>query len=214
MEYTKEENFVYARKFLMEGDIDNYGGHYYMLLKKEPDNAEAEFFSAYMAYQNAMNSEEIPQLAYSKKSSVIIGSFDAMAENSGKAVAWIKDSESDEDEKLFVVSTMVKIFAPIPGFLAKMSSAAIEPGALGLYALGDAIEKEFGAVSGAMDLAAEAWKNAIELQHSCWAKNYNGIKLEDYAEKVKKVDPTYIAPKTPIMKKIMEKLKGLGNKSN
>lgn len=204
MDYTKEENYTFARRFLKEGDIDNYGGHYYMLLQKDPENAEAQFFSAYYGYHSLMSESDYPSA---------LNAFHEMTKWLEAAVECVKNSGCEENEKLMVLSGIVEIYTPLTRhlFIGRISTAVstIEGGVLGLYALGSAIKNNFGSNPEALKLAIKPWMEAVSLQNSFYAYKYNGAKLEDYINEIKKIDPTYVAPKVPTMKKIIDKIKGI-----
>ena len=211
MDYTKEENSHYARIFLKEGDLKNSLGHYAMLYEKEPDNAEAAFFFAYHAFQ--MFVEE-------KNYAPVVNTVNSMTENVANAIVHIEGMYCDEDEKIFVISKIVEFYTPIVRFLfanyIPTSSDTTVGCILGLYSLGDAISDKFGSDPTAMTLAATAWKEAVSLQNAYWMNNYKGVRSEDYVEKIKKIEPTYVAPKQamPLLKKIVDKIKELIKKNN
>lgn len=185
MEYSREENFIFARKFLREGDIDNFGGHYTMLSEKEPDNGEAKFFSAYYAF-----------MLFVEKNESVIGAVNAMTNSIESAVKSVKESECDEAEKIFVISKIVEYYTPIVDFLFKKristSKDTVIGCILGLYELGNTIKAEFG--EAAMSLAIVPWKEGVALQRKYYANDYKGVKPEDYVPEIQKVDPSYTMP--------------------
>lgn len=207
MDYTLEENKFYSRRFLKDGDLVNSCCHYFMLSEKEPENEEANFFSAYYGYHTLL--EE------SKYSTALVA-FQSMIDRMDSAVEFVKKSDGDDAEKVMVLSAMVEWFTPITRYLftGRISTTAktIESGVLGLYTLGSAIKNNFESNPEALKLAVIPWKEAVSLQNTFYGYKYNGVKLEDYVAEIVKIDPTYTAPSTPIMKKIIDKIKGLFNK--
>ncbi len=177
-----------ARDFLVTGDLDNACVHYFEVSKDAPENAEAEFFGAYLGYQSLVE----------ENSASAVNAFKAMAACLEKAVKCVKESDVEDIGKGLILEKIVEVYTPITRFVFKKFSttaSTIETGVLGLYALGNAIKKEFGSNPEAMKQAAVAWKEAVALQREFYAYKYNGVKPEDYEADIKKVDPTYTMPK-------------------
>ena len=134
------------------------------------------------------------------------------------AVECVKDSDSNEEEKIMVLTAMVEVYTPLTRYLftgrISTTTSTIESGVLGLYALGSAIKNSFGSNSDAMNLALVPWKEAVSLQNTFYGYKYNGVKLDDYIDEIQKIEPTYTAPSVPVMKKIIDKIKGFFNKKN
>ncbi len=185
---TQENQFYLSRKFIKEGDVDEACHHYYLVKKEDPNNTEAEFFSAYLGYTVLIKTN----------SASAVNAFKAMIACLAAAVKYVKESEGNEDEKLLVISAMVEAYTPITRFLftshIDTSSSSIEGGTIGLYDLGSAIKKEFGSNPKFMEFAIKPWKEAVSLQRKFYAYKYNGINPEDYAAEIKKVDPAYTMP--------------------
>ncbi len=185
----KRECFISARKLLADGDIKGACYQYFDAEKADPSNAEAEFFSAYLAYLTMLKLKDYASAA---------NAFETMAECLENAVKYLKEADGDRDEKMIVLSTIVKAYTPIPRFLSKapitVSSSTIEKGVLSLYALGDAIKEHFGSEGVYMDIAVESWKEGVYLQRSYYVYKYNGVKPEVYASKIRKIDPKYTMP--------------------
>lgn len=207
MDYTLEENKIYSRKFLKEGDLVNCGCHYFMLHEKEPENEEANFFSAYYGYYTLLEKANY--------SSALVA-FHKMIDCMESAVEFVKKSNGDDEEKVLVLSAMVEWFTPITRHLftdrISTTTKTIESGVLALYTLGSAIKNNFESNPEALKLALTPWKEAVSLQNTFYGYKYNNVKLEDYVAEITKIDPTYIAPSKPLMKKIIDKIKGLLNK--
>ena len=206
MEHTTQEYFVAARNLLKEGDVKSACYHYFKVHEADTNNAEAEFFSAYLGYSSLLKDGE----RYGA-----VNAFKAMTQCLEVAVKCIKDSDSEESEKIMTLSNMVELYVPLTRHIftrVSNTSRTIEEGVVGLYSLGSAIKNNFESSKEAMKLAAESWKEAVSLQSSFYAYNYKGINLEDYVAEIKKVDTAYTAPAVPMMKKIIDKIKGLINK--
>lgn len=204
MNENAKEFLTVARELLMGEHIKDACTHYYKVHEENPENAEAAFFADYLAY--LLMIEE-------KNGTAAAKALISMRKNVENAVKCIKEAVFENDglntdltneqiqevNRLILVSKMVKIYAPITRFLfanrIATSAAAIETGVSGLYALGDAIEKEFDAKPEFMKEALVAWKEAVSLQRTYYAYKYDGVNPEDYATKIQKIDPSYTMPK-------------------
>lgn len=200
--FTKEENFIYARESLREGELKNAEGHYFMLHEKDPENAEAEFFSAYMSFNSFVEKKDYESAG---------NAFKAMTKSLKTAVKCIKDAECDGDENMFVLSKLVEIYTPIARFPfdKRIHSCPFFDGISALFALGDAIENEYKSDPRAMKLAIELWKEAVSFYTTYQPSALNSIKPENYAEKIKQLDPTYNIPTILTMKKKVGEIGGL-----
>ena len=109
-----------------------------------------------------------------------------------KAVDMIVASEEDDDEKgttaWFVLDYHLEALKAI------FSSSLKNKKALEFYEFGDAIESKYGKLPSVMEVAADAWKEAISIQKYAYRLNYEGKDADAYAAKVKKVDPSYVVP--------------------
>ena len=204
-EYTKEEHYYYARKFMLEGDLDNSLGHYVLLHSEDSENDEAKFFFAYYAFLRYLETRELD----------IKGIVKSLSESVCNAVKYVKASETDEEEKLNILVSIVEIYISvldkIMGYRIPTSQSIILDYIVKYYALGDTIEKEFEGSYEAMEEAKKAWKKGIAWQNKFWLNKYEGINQEEYIAKLKKLEPSY-NPKTPIIKKIVDKIKKLFKK--
>ena len=136
-----------------------------------------------------------------------------------KAVESVKNSETDEEEKIMVITAMVNLYTPIARkfFTLHASTQGIkvlESGVLGLYSLGKAIKYNFGTKEKIINLVIKPWKEAVSLQNTYYSYNYGGAQIEYYIEQIKQLDPSYTAPKVPLMKKIINIVKGILKKKN
>lgn len=203
MNENAKENLTMAREMLMGGHIKDACTHYYEIKEGNPENAEAAFFADYLAFLLMIEEND---------GSAAARALISMRKNVENTVKCIREAEFEDDGlntdltseqkqevcRLLLLSKMVEIYVPIIGFLFKKriatSSTAIETSVSGLYALGDAIEKEFDAKPEFMKEAIVAWKEAVLLQRTYYAYKY-GVNPEDYAIKIQKFDPSYTMPK-------------------
>lgn len=197
MNANEKEYFIAARENLITKKIEDACCHYFKVHEENLNNAEAEFFSAYLGYTSLSSQGKIASAT---------NAFNAMTKYLTKAIKFVKESESvvtdfgDTEEKLVVVLEIIKAYTPITRylFMKSASSAAkkdiIESGVAALYSLGTAIKNEFGTVNGIMEYVVEPWKEAIALQRKFYGYKYNGINPETYAAEIKKFDPTYTMP--------------------
>ena len=191
MNENEKQYLAVARELLKEGKVEDACCHYFKAGEENPQNAEAEFFGAYLGYQSLIKENNGTSAA---------NAFAAMVLCIEKAVKSVKESEGDMDEKLVVLTAMVEVYTPVTRFLftnrfaAQYDRTIIGSGVQGLYKLGSAIKNEFGADHRAMKIAIEPWKEGVALQQKFYAYDYNGVKAEDMATEIQKVDPTYVMP--------------------
>lgn len=188
----QEREFITTARALLSdpnADLEYTLAHYYQAHEANPDNAEAEFFAAYLGFKGLSKKGDGASAA---------NAFKAMTNCLEKAIRCVKNSEGDETEKYTVLASMVKAYTPITRYLfAKhLSTTAdtIEGGVLGLYALGTTIKNEFGTDAIFMQLVVEPWKEAVSLQRTYYAYKYKGVKPEDYVTEIQKFDPSYTIP--------------------
>ena len=190
MNEQEREFFTAARELLFdpEATMETICAHYYKAHEANPDNAEADFFATYLGFKGIL-----------KDNSALSGkAFNAMTARLEKAVKYVKESDGDIKEKYMVLCTIVKTYTPITRYLftkrISTTNSTIEGGVLGLYALGNTIKNEFASEEEVVKLALEPWKEAVSLQRTFYGYKYNGIKPEDYATEIQKMDPSYTMP--------------------
>lgn len=190
MNEQEREFLTAAREMLLNPDIDmdTICAQYYKVREANPDNAEAEFFAAYLGFKCLLKDNDAS----------CVKAFKAMIACLESAIKCVKESEGDIKEKYMVLCTMVKAYTPITRYIftkrISTTSSTIESGTLGLYALGTAIKNEFGSEEEIVKLALEPWKEAVSLQRTYYAYKYNGVKPEDYVAEIQKIDPSYTMP--------------------
>lgn len=191
-----------ARAAREEDNSEDAKKFYDMVRVDEPENGEAKFFYQYYSLYEGKNGE-------------IANRFISLSKVLASSVQCIADSADSEDEKLAILKAIVEAYVPMTWSLNRymnnltvgsgenrqrvlsneqIKSACIT-GVIGVYTLGDTIEKIFGGVPAAMKLAATAWKEGVSLQQKWYAYDYNGKSAEDYAAKIQKIEPEYEMPK-------------------
>ena len=175
---------------------------YDMVRVEDPDCGEAKFFYQYYSLYEGKNGE-------------IASRFIKLVNVLNSSVKMISESSDTEEDKLETVKAIVNAFTPMPFSINRymnnltikvgnetkrvLSNAdiksACETGVIGLYNLGDAIEKYFGSTPAAMNLAVKAWKEGVSLQQKWWAYKYAGKTVEEYGAKIQKIDSSYEIPK-------------------
>ena len=185
------ENIARARKALRE-HRDQEALDCYLRVNEEDSNVAEAAYWAYTAYWESC----VDKQASAEDKWI---AFSAVSAELTKAIEEIVESEGSDVDKLFVVCSFVGVYVPIADYAVKNSIAdpkkRIERAVLTLYWTGDAIERNFGKDPDFMVAAAKAWKEGVKLQQQFYAYSYDGNKAEDYAEKIKKIEPDYEMPK-------------------
>lgn len=188
---TEQEWVDVARSIIVnDSDFEYAGAHYFKAEEKNPQNAEATFFAAYMSYKSLLGEGDTASATRA---------FRAMAENAAAAVEAIKEYQGVAEMQGVVAGAVAIVFTPVTRYvftkLHQTAQVNIEKGVLALYALGDALQECFGDSATIVNLAVEAWKEGIALQRQYYAYKYEGVNPEEYAAKIQKVEPTYTMPK-------------------
>lgn len=191
-----------ARAARAEGNTEDAKRFYDMVRTDDPDNIEAKFFYQYYCLYEGKNGE-------------IPGRFRNIMKVLGPTVRAIASWETTEEEKMELLGEIVNAFTPLTWTLNRYMNSltvgsgqntqrvipaneiknACEAGVVALYNLGDNIAQTFGNSPAAMQIAVVAWKEGVTLQQKWYAYKYEGKTAEEYAEKIKKVDPAYEMPK-------------------
>lgn len=191
-----------ARVARSENNSEDAKKYYDMVRVDDPENGEAKFFGAYYALYEGKNGE-------------IANRFVRLINGIPSSIRCVADSDLPYAEKLETVKEIVEAYAPMTWSLNRymnnltvgsgqnrqrvLSNSTIsktcENGVIGLYELGDCVAKTFEGDDEAMKIAAIAWKEGVTLQQKWHAYKYNGKTAEEYAEKIKKVEPSYEMPK-------------------
>ena len=191
-----------ARTAREEGNTEDAKKFYDIVRTEDPENGEAKFFYPFFALYEGTNGE-------------IAKRFQNLTNVLEPAVKLVALSAETDEEKAEVIRAMVKEYTPLTWSLNRymntltvgsgqnqtrvLSSrditAAGEAGVIGLYRLGDAIAKYFSDRPEILSLAVTPWKEGVSLQQKWYAYKYDGKKPEEYAEKIKKIEPSYEMPK-------------------
>ncbi|MBQ7392189.1 MAG: hypothetical protein IJV73_05830 [Clostridia bacterium] len=194
---------VLARQARAEGNSEDAKNYYDKVRVENPESGEAKFFYAYYALYEGTNGE-IPKR------------FANLCQVVPTALKMIKNSELTEEEQIKTLSEIVNAFVPevwaenrymnhknretkIGDSYVKVfdSSAITVCGKNGMQAirnLGDEIEKVYPNNKDAAQLSVVAWKEYVSLAQKWYAWAPKG-EAEVYAEKIKKLDPSYEMPK-------------------
>lgn len=191
-----------ARAAREENNAEDAKKFYDMVRIDDPENGEAKFFYQYYSLYEGKNGE-IPTR------------FKNLIVNLKTALRCVAESTDSDAEKLSVISAIATAFIPMTWSLnrymntlfvgsgqnrqlvipAKEIAKACEDGVVALYELGDNIVKYFGGNKEMTDIAVAAWKEGVTLQQKWYAYKYEGKTAEEYAEKIRKIEPEYEMPK-------------------
>lgn len=192
---------ISARNARNEGNAEDAKKFYDMVRTEDPNNAEAKFFYLYYSVQDGKNIE-------------IKTRFVNLCNALESTLKLIAKSDVSEAEKMETLNDIVNTFIPETWNLNRYmnhltvgsgsNTSRVLPndhiktvsitGMQHLYLLGDYILELFGVNDITNNLAIRCWKEAIILNRKWYAWKIAQTP-EDYAEKIKKVEPTYEMPK-------------------
>ena len=192
-----------ARQARAEGNSEDAKTYYNKVREENPEDGEAKFFYAFYALYEGTNGE-IPKR------------FANVCQVVSSAVNMVKNSDAPVAEQYATISEIVNAFVPeawsLNRYMNKKNtetkvgdsyvkvfdqSAIVSSCKKGMFAirdLGDQIEKLYGGEADAMAIAVVAWKEYVSLAQKWYAYPPKG-EAEIYAEKIKKIDPSYEMPK-------------------
>lgn len=192
-----------ARQARAEGNSEDAKNFYNKVREENPENGEAKFFYAFYALYEGTNGE-IPQR------------FSNLCQVVPAAVKMVKNSDATEAEQLATLSEIVNAFVPevwaenrymnrknretkvgdsyVIVFNASAITSCGKNGMLAIRNLGDEIERIYAGNKEAAKLSVIAWTEYVSLAQKWYAWAPKG-EAEIYAEKIKKIDPTYEMPK-------------------
>ncbi|MBQ9805335.1 MAG: hypothetical protein IJW49_02340 [Clostridia bacterium] len=191
-----------ARSARKENNSEDAKKFYDMARVEDPENGEAKFFYQYYSLYEGKNNE-------------IARRFINLINGIPSSIKCVVNSGADHAEKLETIREIVEAYVPMTWSLNRymnnltvgsgqnrtrvLSNAEITStcvaGVIGLYATGDLLQTLFNGDAAAMKIAAIAWKEGVSLQQKWYAYKYDGKTAEEYAEKIKKVEPDYEMPK-------------------
>lgn len=194
---------ILARQARVEGNSEDAKTYYNKVREEHPDDGEAKFFYAFYALYEGKNGE-IPQ-RFANVCQVVFS-----------AIKMVKNSDAPVAEQYATISEIVNAFIPETWSLNRYMnnknhetkigdsyvkvfdhSAIVSTCKNGMFALrdlGNEIEKLYESDAGAMAIAVLAWKEYVSLAQKWYAYAPKG-EAEVYAEKIKKIDPSYEMPK-------------------
>lgn len=196
------KNLTLARQARKEGNTEDAKRFYDLTRIDDPENGEAKFFYAYYSLYEGKN-VEIPS-RFANLCKIVKPSIDL-----------IKNSSLTKEEQLESLKEIVETFVPetwtINRYMNKKNSenkvgnsyvrvfdanAIKSCGANGMSAirdLGNELEALYGEDAEGKNLAVVAWKEYVSLSQKWYAWAIKGD-AEIYAEKIKKIDPSYVMP--------------------
>jgi len=192
-----------ARTARAESNTEDAKRYYDMVRTDDPENGEAKFFFAFYALYEGKNGE-IPKR------------FSNLCAGLKSSIKLVKDSDSDESEKISTIGEILDAFLPeawslnrymnnknretkvgdsyVRVFDASQISSVSKEGLATIKDIGDFIASIYSTSPEGMNLAAKAWKEYVSLAQKWYAYAPKGD-AEIYAAKIQKVDPSYEMPK-------------------
>ncbi len=192
-----------ARQARSEDNSEDAKLYYGKVREEEPDNAEAKFFYAYYAM-------------YSGKNGELHTRFINLCKSMASSLKMVKNSDVSEEEQLVTIGEIVSAFVPetwsmnrymnnknretkigdsyVKVFETSTITSCCKAGMMAVRDMGDEIVKLYPDNDKANKLAVVAWKEYVSLAQKWYAYAPKG-EAEIYAEKIKKIDPSYEMPK-------------------
>lgn len=192
-----------ARQARAEDNSEDAKLFYGKLRENEPENAEAKFFYAYYSMYEGKNAELPTRFTNLCKSLI-------------SSVRLVKVASDSEEEQLATIQEIVSAFVQEPWslnrymnelnreekvgdsyvrvFEASEISSCSKEGMKAIRDVGDEIVKQYPNYAQANKIAIIAWKEYVSLAQKWYAYAPKG-EAEVYAEKIKKIEPSYEMPK-------------------
>ena len=192
-----------ARQARADGNSEDAKTYYNKVREDDPENGEAKFFYAYFALYEGKNGE-IPQR------------FGNVCQAVFSAVKMVKSSTAPVAEQYATISEIVNAFLPMTWTLNRYMNnknretkvgdsyvkvfdqssitSSCKKGMFAIRDLGNELESIYGGDADAMAIAVLAWKEYVSLAQKWYASPPKG-EAEIYAEKIKKIEPSYEMPK-------------------
>ena len=194
---------ILARQARADGNSEDAKTYYNKVREDDPENGEAKFFYAYFALYEGKNGE-IPQR------------FGNVCQAVFSAVKMVKSSTAPVAEQYATISEIVNAFLPLTWTLNRYMNnknretkvgdsyvqvfdqssitSSCKKGMFAIRDLGNELESIYGGDADAMAIAVLAWKEYVSLAQKWYAYPPKG-EAEIYAEKIKKIEPSYEMPK-------------------
>lgn len=192
-----------ARQARAEGNSEDAKTYYSKVREENPEDGEAKFFYTYYALYEGKNGE-IPQR------------FGNVCQAVFSAIKMVKSTDAPAAEQYATISEIVNAFLPMTWSLNRYMNnknhetkigdsyvkvfdqsaitSSCKKGMFAIRDLGNEIETIYGGDAGAMAIAVLAWKEYVSLAQKWYAYPPKG-EAEVYAEKIKKIEPSYEMPK-------------------
>ena len=192
-----------ARQARAERNTEDAKTYYNRVREENPESGEAKFFYTFYALYEGKNGE-------------IPGRFASVCQAVGISIDMVKKSDAPLNEQYSTISEIVAAFVPetwsINRYMNKKNQetkigdsyvmvfnksdivSCCKKGMFTLRDLGDKLEMTYNSDAGAMKIAVLAWKEYVSLAQKWYAYAPKG-EAENYAEKIKKIDPNYEMPK-------------------
>ena len=192
-----------ARQARAEGNTEDAKTYYNKVREEDPESGEAKFFYAFYALYEGKNGE-IPRR------------FANVCQTVFSAITMVKNSDSPVNEQYATISEIIAAFLPETWSLNQYMNgknretkigdsyvkvfdqndivSCCKKGMFALRDIGNELEKLYKGDSAAMKIAVVVWKEYVSLAQKWYAYPPKG-EAEIYAEKIKKIDPSYEMPK-------------------
>lgn len=187
---TKEIEYLRAaRGAMISGKLDDALLCYRMALSENPENPEAKYFCRYNDFEEGLKKGEVKN------------PFIYLITSLQGAVEYVAKFDCSNYEKCVVINAIVASYKNIPEYIIlayeHLSIDLIEECILSCYWLGTYITENFQGNQEFEKYAIEPWEKAIEL-HQLYGVKAENYKVEDYAGKLKILNPDYIIPEKPL----------------
>lgn len=190
-----------ARNARKENNSEDAKKFYDLVRTDDPENLEARFFYSFYSLQAGTNGE-------------IPNRFLELCRTTISVIEDLSKKEDNDEYKQSLLKEIVDTFVPETWTIyaytvdltvgegnnrvnvigADKRDRICKEGVKTLYALGDLITSGFSNLPQAKKLAVAAWKEGVFLSQK-WYGSFKKEVTEEYAYKIKKVDPNYEMPK-------------------
>jgi hypothetical protein len=199
----ESKNLRLARQARAENNTEDAKTFYNKVREEDPENGEAKYFYAYYSMYEGKNGE-IPT------------KFANLCKTLTSSINFIMESAVSKEEKIQSISEIVNSFVPetwslnrymnsknretkvgdsyVKVFDFSAITSVCKNGMASIKELGDKVEKLFIADAECQKLAVIAWKEYVSLSQKWYSWAVKGD-AEIYAEKIKKIEPSYEMPK-------------------
>ena len=195
-----DKNLRLARQAREDKDTESAKRYYQKVRDEDPENGEAKFFYAFYSMYEGTNGE-LPR-RFENMCNIVISS-----------VKLVKSSQMSKEEQLKTTDVIVRTFVPevwaenrymnsknnsggnsaVKVFSFSEITGCCKVGMRTIRDLGDETAKLYPNDPVAMNIAVYAWKEYVSLAQTWYAYAPKG-EAEIYAEKIRKIDPSYTMP--------------------